>query len=262
MNEVIIRKHGLYTLLIAVLFLTAGNFGTAQKRETETTLPKPERRKLLGIGESDPNVSWEAQKFITESFYPIGWSRDGKFAYFVEPPDEACGCYFAKFVIQDLKTDKVIWQDEYTGESEVKPEEDLNSFWPQRQKMYSAKLKEHGIEPHGNFRLLGPAINFDGDVLTPRLDISVKTDGVFEVDGTVTVNMDSERLGTKVIRQDVYKKEDVNGFRNAEIPGALLSPFESRVAVIVVEELRGYEGPPNITRIKIVGSTLKTGFKK
>ncbi len=249
-------------LLTAVVVSGSAILGTAQKRDIDTPLPKPERRKLVGMGEPDPDVRWEAQKYLTESFYPIGWSRDGKLAYLVEPPDEACGCYFAKFVIQDLKTDKIIWQDQYTGEIEVKPEEDLNSFWPQRRKMYSAKLREHGIEPHRDFKLLGPRISFEGDVITPRIDIDITTDGVFEVEGKVTVNMDSKRLGTKVIRQDVYKKEDVNGFRNAEIAGVLLSPFEPRAAVIIVEELRGYEGPPNITRVKIVGSTLKTGFKK
>lgn len=224
---------------------------------------KPERLVLNGIGESDPDEEETPAKLMTENFYPIGWSRDGKFAYFVEPPDEACSCYFAKIVIQDMRTDKILWEESYVSENlEDRETEDLDTFWPPRQKEYSAKLHEHGIEPAGKFTLLHPSIEFEGDVLTPKIEIRIKTDGVFEVDGTVTVSMHSRRLGTKAIRRDVYRKNDVSGFRGAEISGSLMSPFEPRVAVVIVEEHRGYEGPPNITRIKVSGSTLKTGFKK
>ena len=55
-------------------------------------------------------------EFLEDKFYPIGWSKDGKFAYFVEPADEACGCYFGTFVIQDLKTDKVLWQHRHVSD--------------------------------------------------------------------------------------------------------------------------------------------------
>ena len=249
------------TLLIAAVAVIHTGLIFAQKPEAAASLPKPERLVLVGIGEPEPGVSWEKQTFITESFYPIGWSRDGKFAYFVEPPDEACGCYFGKFVIQDLKTDKILWQDDYTGEMEVVPEENIESFWPKKQKEYAAKLKEHGIEPSSDFRLLHPSIDHDGDVLTPRIDVRIKGDGVFEVEGAVRLNMDSKRSGTKVIMRDIYKKDEINTIRNAEVAGSLLSPFEPRAAVIVVQEMRGYEGPPHITTIKVVGSTLKTGFK-
>ena len=48
---------------------------------------------------------------------------------------------------------------------------------------------------------------------------------------------------------------------NAEIGGILLSPFEPRTAIILIETRRGYEGPPHITQMKIVGATLNGGFK-
>ena len=258
----IMKRQMFNTLLIAAIVVCISGLASAQKPEAAASPPTPERLELVGMGEPDPDKSSEDQPLITESFYPIGWSRDGKFAYYVEPPDEACGCYFGKFVIQDLKTDKILWEDDYTGEMEVVPEENIESFWPKKQATYAAKMKEHGIEPASTFRLLHPSIVHDGDVLTPRIDVQIETDGVFEVEGTVTLNMDSKRLGTKVIMRDIYKKDDLNTIRNAEVAGSLLSPFEPRAAVIVVQEMRGYEGPPNITGIKVVGSTLKTGFKK
>jgi hypothetical protein len=243
------------------LILSASSIATAQGKTR--LFPVPERLVLNGIGESDPNEEDTPAKLMTENFYPIGWSRDGKFAYLVEPPDEACGCYFAEIVIVNLKTDKVLWQERWDSSDLAKPEEDnLDALWKRKGKAYSARLNQHRIQPIGNAQLLHPNIAFDGDTLTPKLDIKIETDGVYEVDGTVTLTLASAKHGSKVIRRDVYKKTDTNGFRNAEITGSLKSPFESRVAVIVVEEMRGWEGPPNTTSIKVSGATLTTGFKK
>src|SRR5688572_4978733 len=101
-------KINLLTLI--VLILSASVFAGGQTAKTRL-FPVPERLVLNGIGESDPNEEETPAKLMTENFYPIGWSRDGKFAYLVEPPDEACGCYFAEIVIVNLKTDKVLWQE-------------------------------------------------------------------------------------------------------------------------------------------------------
>jgi len=37
------------------------------------------------------------EAFAIESFYPIGWSREGKFACSFEPDSGDCDCYVAKF---------------------------------------------------------------------------------------------------------------------------------------------------------------------
>jgi hypothetical protein len=43
--------------------------------------------------------------------------------------------------------------------------------------------------------------------------------------------------------------------------GYLKSPFEPRIAVILMEIFRGWEGPPNTGSVKIAGASLATGFK-
>lgn len=247
-------------LALVLVFAVASVFAQSSGK----LFTAPERLALNGWGEPDPNLKeTDYQPILTESFYPIGWSRDGKFAYLVEPPDEACGCYYAEIVIQDLKTDKIIWKERWDSAELEKPEEeDIDSFWKRKGKEYSAKLSEHAIEPIGRARLLHPSIKFESDVLTPKLEVRIKTDNVFEVDGTVTLTLRSKKRGSKIVRRDVYRKKDTNGFRDAEVSGSLKSPFESRVAIVVVEEVRGWEGPPNVTQIRIVGSTLTTGFKK
>src|SRR5690349_14764325 len=59
----------------------------------------------------------EYRTLLEAGFYPIGWSREGKFAYYTEPVDEACGCYFAELVIKDLRTDKELWKFKNDPES-------------------------------------------------------------------------------------------------------------------------------------------------
>ena len=222
----------------------------------------PERLRLNGIGEPDPNEEGH-MGVITGAFYPIGWSKDGKFAYLFEPPDEDCGCYFAEVVIQDLKTDKILWKERYSSAQAENPlAENRETLWKKNGSTYSAKFREHGIEQFNDFKLLHPSIEFEGDVLTPKIDIRIKTDGNFMVDGTVTVRMTSRKHGSKVIHRDVYRRRDTNGFRDAEISGSLVSPFEPRAAIVIVEVVRGWEGPPNVMQIKIAGSTLAGGFRK
>jgi hypothetical protein len=76
----------------------------------------------------------EWSRLYTEGFYPIGWSRDGKFAYYLEPVDEACGCYYAELVIQDLRTDEILWK--FTNDPEARTdaegaplEDDIRRLW-------------------------------------------------------------------------------------------------------------------------------------
>lgn len=224
---------------------------------------QPERLELTGWAEPDPDIEPTSTTFITTSFYPIGWSRDGKFAYLIEPPDEACGCYFAEIVIQDLVNDKVVWSERYSSELLEDPEtENLNTYWAAHQKKFSAKLNEFRIIASSRFDLLGPTVGFGNDVFTSVVKVDVETDNDLEVIGDVTVRLHSKRRGSKVIHRDVYKKGEISGFRNAMIAGSLKSPFESRIAVIIVEEHRGWEGPPNTTGVKVAGASLTTGFER
>lgn len=219
---------------------------------------------LRGWAEPRPTpTEYDPTYILTASIYPIGWSADGKFAYVVEPPDEDCGCYFADLIIQDMVGDKIVWKDEYRSESlEEGREENLDTHWAKKQAEFSAKLREHNIVQQTEFKLVHPSLKFERDTLTPSIDVRIKHDNDLEVIGTVTLRMRSRKRGTKVVMRDVYQKGEVSGFRRAMIAGMLKSPFEDRVAIIVAEEYRGWEGPPNITGIKVVGSTLKTGFKK
>lgn len=249
-------------VLICSVFLFAF-FADAQV--PKNTFGIPTRLVLKGVGEPVPQKDDEYNRLatLTESFYPLGWSRDGKFAYFVEPPDEACGCYFSELVIQDMRTDKVLWKKKYSSEDLDEPDTmTLEKYWPTKQKEFEAKLNFYKIIPLKNAELLFPSINHEGDVLTPKMHVNIKTDDVYEVEGTATLKMTSAKKGSKTLYQQIYRKKDTNGFRAAEVSGILKSPFEPRVAVIVAQTIRGWEGPPHVIELKIAGADLTTGFRK
>ena len=228
--------------------------------QTDGSYEQPARLKLRGMGEPKTD---EGSNIMPESFYPIGWSADGKFAYYVEPPDEACGCYFGTLVIQDLKTDKILWEDKYNGGETSAPEklETITEHWKTQQKLFSKKLAEFGIKPESKFSLDFPAFKYQKDLLTPKLVSLVKNDDGLYARGTLRITLSSKSKGRKTIYERKFDPKVVSGFLGAEIMGTLVSPYEARAAIVVVEKLRGYEGPPHTTRVRVVGATLTTGFR-
>lgn len=203
---------------------------------------------------------------VPESFFPIGWSKDGKFAYYTEPVDEACGCYFAKLVILDLKSDKVLWSFDFEGElmDQAKMQKspyDLITLWKNKQKVFSEKLNEHGIVPHRSFAVrLFPAI-YKGDQLKSDLRIVENQDeetAPFGIVDKATLQLTSRRYGKKTLFETSY--QDAKPL-DMKVLAYSKSPFEERIAVILMEVFRGWEGPPHTGHVKIAGASLTTGFK-
>ena len=208
-------------------------------------------------------------QLISESFYPIGWSRDGKFAYYLEPVDEVCGCYFAKLVILDLKTDKVLWSFDYNSEAIEEAKEEgrpssLDTLWRANRKLFSDKLREHAIKPQTRFRLLSFPANHKGELLTATLRTKEKQDlteeeRLYGIIGEATLQLNSSRRGKKTILDHSYGKSPP---LYVGLLGYVKSPFEPRIAVVLMQMIRGWEGPPHTGDVQIVGASLEDGFKR
>jgi hypothetical protein len=204
-----------------------------------------------------------------ESFYPIGWSRDGKFAYYLEPVDEACGCYFAKLYILDLKTDKVLWSFDYDSEAidEAKQQgkpHSLDTLWAVNHELFSDKLREYAIEPQVRFGLLFFPANNKGELLRATLRTKEKKglteeERPYGIIGKATLQLNSSRRGKKTVLDHSYGKSLP---LHVGLLGYVKSPFEPRIAVVLMRIMRGYEGPPHTGRVQIVGASLEGGFKR
>ena len=208
------------------------------------------------------------QRLYADGFYPIGWSRDGKFAYYSEPVDEECGCYFAELIIQDLRTDKILWkfenkpQERLDEKGEIIPD-DMEKLWARNAKVFAEKLREHGIEQVARFPLLPLTFRSGGKGYTARLTVLKGDDG----DGLtrarkISLNLSSPRLGRKSLVSETHTGDLYGAPLDAALAGVFKSPFEDRAAVVMLKVQRGWEGPPHTVTVQIAGADLNTGFKK
>jgi len=207
-------------------------------------------------------------QLLTEGFYPIGWSRDGKFAYYTEPVDEACGCYYARLVIQDLRTDKVLWEfkysqdDTYEGDKMTGPG-DIRKLWAKNRKLFSEKLAANGIIA-GRSAMLGKTFTSGRNSFTAKASIKTgkNPDEGWDRVNIFNIALSSPKLGSKSVYNADYTKEEYWFMLGAGLLGVIKSPYENRVAIIGIEVMRGYEGPPHTANVRIAGADLTSGFKK
>lgn len=257
-------------ILTITLLITAFSLGLCAQTKQYA---EPHELKIESlVRRTFPSYFGKRQRYpqlIPENFYPIGWSRDGKFAYYVEPVDEACGCYFAMLVIQDMRTDKEVWKfkysqdDSYVGDKMTGPG-DIRSLWKKNQKLFSEKLAENGIVASRSV-MLGKTFTSGGRRFTASAmkKRGPNADGYEDRVNLYTISLSAPKLGTKkVFTSEDHTKDDYWFMLDAGLIGVISSPFEDRVAIIAVEVMRGYEGPPHTGDIRLVGADLKSGFEK
>lgn len=257
-----IRKP-ISAVIATAFLLLSSQFGLAQ------TYAIPRKVTIAPlVRKAFPN--YFGRKFIypqlePQGFYPIGWSRDGKFAYYYEPVDEACGCYFANLVIQDMRTDKVLWKFEYNQDKEsdanghVPPEDNIRKLWTKNRKLFSEKLAEHAIVA-SRLSILGQPFTVGGQAYTAKTSVRVGKNS--DDDERVTsfdVMLFSPRIGAKKLQTVDYTKDEYMNTLDARVIGALKSPHEDRVAILTIEVGRGWEGPPHTGNILITGADLTGG---
>lgn len=255
------------TSAVVVMFaaIFAGQMCLAQNLKSKATYSEPIELKFAAYEKLDlaelKDGEYNSGYLILEGFFPIGWSPDGKFAYLTEPADEACGCYFATLIIQDFRTDKILWKHEYEG-AEGK-DESIKTFWRANRAMFSRKLREYGIVQQKNFVLSKPVIESGGDVLTADLKTKETTGSQdFGIISDAVLNLTSKKKGKKTIYEIHHKPDGYTMPLGIELTGFLQSPFEPRGAFVLIEIHRGWEGPPNTTRLTLVGASLTNGFPK
>lgn len=211
----------------------------------------PRQLAISGLAEFErPNAT-----LIPGRLFPLGWSRDGKLAYVYEPPDEACGCYFFRLIVQDMVSDKVLWEYRYDSGELGKPGEMSNvaEVWRANGKDFEARLRSFGIVRSD--AVLRPFSS--GLEAVFHTTLMKESPFGFPYLSAYEIEMRSPR-GTKTIFRSGRMEP---GPLEVSSPGYLASPFEDRVAVVVQETWRGWEGPPGTARFRLVGCHLKTGWR-
>jgi hypothetical protein len=199
---------------------------------------------------------------IPGRLFPLGWSRDGVFAYAYEPPDEACGCYFFELLIQDMVSDKVLWEYRYDSSKAAEGDklEDIAAVWRAHGGELEARLRDFGI-----VRAKGAALEPLSKTGPDRLAAELQTTRVeeelspygFGYISSYAARVSSARGEKTIFRSGVIEA----GLLDVSSPGYLESPFEPRVALVIQEIWRGWEGPPSVARLRLSGCDLRRGWR-
>ena len=133
----------------------------------------PDSEYISSSKEESGNYSSEASNNFKDSFFPIGWSEDGKFAYLLEPEAQNCECYFVEVYIYDLESNKTLWFKQYNNEENVAKRREIlrnelepdtsdhvfypgytKSFWYKNYTEISEQLLKYNIKSeYYNYRL-------------------------------------------------------------------------------------------------------------
>ncbi len=205
---------------------------------------------------------------IEAKFYPLGWSKDSKFAYILVPALEARSS--AVFRMQDMITDKVLFEKIYTEGLDGYPNDlpiDLKKLVGNKGEVARYLNKYHIIGYDGRLRWF--------PIKHPKNGIDYELKTVHEINHDFPhqqflsrVNVDlysysnivdgQKKIATKTIFD---KKIDLKSlYYGAMVIGYLKSPFEERIAMVMIYFRRGWEGSPHVTSFELVGASLSKGF--
>jgi len=201
----------------------------------------------------------EGVPFIYNNFYPLGYSSDGKFAYIKEYDTDPADMVLIRTFIQDLVTDKILWQDEYRVEENI-TNIDFKSFWEERHVNINSKLKAYGIKLFKNLKFEPNSYRYNNNFYS--LDSTSKStfrkDWNIEFLDSSIIMLSAKGKGSKVIDTQHYKKSYLLARKAI---GFIPLGKSDRVAVVVANIHRGWEGPPHNLSYDIVGASLRVGFK-
>jgi hypothetical protein len=197
------------------------------------------------------------ENLLKDKFLPIGWSLDGKFAYIVEPADEACGCYFFKFIIQNLANDEIEWIWDYNDEGVG---DDLKTVWQKNYNTFKTQLHKYGIIQKDFFDLDSTIFSYKEKDYSIALKTTTKIDKDYGYDAVygIDIFLESPQLGSKRVYS--YLEEDYSVVLNAVSTGYIKSPYQDYILIVYYEEIRGYEGPPNVIALKLTSCHLTKDF--
>ena len=203
---------------------------------------------------------------LEETFYPLGWSSDGKrIAFITEPDNSAVGGYRFQMQVQDLTIDSIIWEWKYNDFDQEDWKEGEEASLTSIMSNYKTFFKDtldaydimHIIQPS---ELLKFPMTFKDEDYIASIEYTKKNnDGYYgQLQSTHHVKVEKGQKAKVVSNYEFKTNERVVA---SEIKGAFLSPDKSRIAILKVNEVMGWEGPPNVLKAEILGCDLSRGFK-
>ena len=188
-------------------------------------------------------------------FYPIGWSADGKFAYvsLYDDHGDAYGYINCQVVILDVRRDEVVWS--YApADTENPSDTPFRKIWRQNRTLIEENLNRCAIVQDSLYFQNFP-IYYDSDTVNYYLDTTWvgydRSKYGWEYIDSLKFSLCSARQGGKVL----FDKSDIAAL-GVYVPGYLKNPRGSQIVIPIIATYMGWEGPPNTTRIILLGFDL------
>lgn len=252
----ILTKAFLLLLIVSMFSCKSDENSGDNNQNDSSTTQNTEVAKLADYDEPKAfdYISGKDDKLFDE-FYPIGHSKEGLFAYIVEPADEATGLYLYSFVIQDLKTNKIVWSKKIDYDDRVETGS-IKETWNKNYDKFKEKLNESKIIQAKKYKLerFPSADNKNTNLL---FDLKYEEDSFgfgFDVVAKVTAKLTDNSGMSKQIYVEEYTESMI---LNVNSPGYIKMPETDYIVCIIKTQQRGYEGPPHPVSIKLIGTSLK-----
>ena len=212
----------------------------------ETVLPETYSVQEYDLPE-ELNYNQQQGDFLYDTFFPIGWSRDGVFAYIVEAVDEGAGFYQFEFRIQDMGTDKILW----SWKPQESEEGDLLTTWETNYELFKSYLNEYQIYQNVTSELGKTSFTYKNDSYQIELETKLQenADYGFDVVTETYISLHSQKLGEKMVF--AYIEKDYSMVLSVIVTGIIQSPYSEHVAILTRYETWGYEGPPNVVYFEL-----------
>ncbi len=193
-----------------------------------------------------------AEDFDIVNIYPIGWSRDGKFAYVLwrDYIGTIGRCGDFKFIIRDLVTDAVVWSYDYFEEGSVS----FADMWEYNYSRFAGKLRQYAIAEQ-TFRPEPLPYAEGGDSLSIEIQAVRKAVSGGDYIRSFEVVAISRKRGAK----SLYS-EPMTILESIEPAYCFRSPFEKRIAVVLIQKIPALDNLGAVVNPVVIGCHLEARF--
>jgi hypothetical protein len=193
-------------------------------------------------------------------FFPIGWSKSNQFAYMSYYEDhDASGLISAQLRIFDIVIDTI-----QLGIGPPKEYDIMFTFdeiWEENQGFFSNLLSQSGIIQDSIILNDFPLVLGDD-----TLDFTIETEWVDAEESEMGwpyikylgIHLVSKKQGIKT----VYEQSEQVSCIGAQICGYINNPYNKWIVLPMVLLHPGWEGPPCVTTIYVIGCDPTKGFSK
>ena len=187
---------------------------------------------------------------LEDQLWALGWSRNNAFAY-LERRQTDQGQRNVRIRVMDLVEDKVLWEQQWPDWGD---QDGQAAWWPLHETEVQRVFGQFGLEPTelqlGTFPLI-----LGEDFYSLSLRSTRRSDDPTWIE-RLEVAVNSTGRGLKTVSEG-------SGFwRWATLLGFVPSPYEGRVALLILVQPAGWQGAKQPLRFLVTGLSLKAGFPK